>query len=223
MFHMRLRWFVVAVALLAVAFAIPGVAEAQGSERKLKVGGKGGWTYATIRGDAVTDEEVNIDFGGGNGFSLGGVVAAQVHPNVTIQPEFLYTNKVVKADFTIEGVAATGEINSDYFEIPVLVKLHGSDRPPGFAPFALVGTTFSFLVNAEQTAEAAGMTARQDIKDELTGTDVGLTFGGGVDFIQDWGVVTVDGRYTLGLRTLDESGVDDVKVGSFQVMAGVVF
>ncbi len=56
------------------------------------------------------------------------------------------------------------------------------------------------------------------------GRIVGITFGGGVDFLQEWGVVTVDARYTFGLRQLGEGDDgDDVKQDTFVVSGGIVF
>lgn len=66
-----------------------------------------------------------------------------------------------------------------------------------------------------------GMSEVEDIKDELTSTDVGFTVGGGADFIKERGVVTVDARYTFGLRSLDEDGT--VKQDTFAVSGGIIF
>ena len=217
----RSSFLMVGVALLALgALLLPVSAEAQGSGRSVGIGGKAAWNLSRIRGEALADNELPIDFNTGNGFSIGALLAIDAHPNITIQPEFLYSQKKVKADVPFEDVTAAGEIDTDWFEIPVLAKLHGSNAR-GARPFALVGGTFSFLVNAEQTLTLGDDTETQDIKDELTGSDVGITFGGGVDFVQDWGVFTVDARYTFGLRQLSDG--DSVKQDTFAIGGGVIF
>ena len=38
------------------------------------------------------------------------------------------------------------------------------------------------------------------IKDDLESTDVGISLGGGVDFLQDWGTFTVDATVTAETR-----------------------
>lgn len=220
------RGSLLAVGITVVAMSVllvPGSADAQGSSRPVKVGGKAAWNLSRVRGEALADNETPIDFKTGNGFSVGGLLAFDASPNVTIQPEFLYSQKKVKADVMFEGMIANGEIDTDWFEIPVLAKFHAaSDR--GARPFAMVGATFSFLVNAEQSLTLEGMTETEDIKDELNGTDIGITFGGGVDFLQEWGVVTVDARYTFGLRQLGEGDDgDDVKQDTFVVSGGIIF
>lgn len=217
----RSSFLMLGVTLLALAaLLLPASAQAQGSGRPVGIGGKGAWNLSRVRGEALADNELPIDFNTGNGFSIGGLLAIDAHPNITIQPEFLYSRKKVQADVPFEDVVATGEIDTDWFEIPVLAKLHGRNAQ-GARPFALVGATFSFLVNAEQTLTLGDETETQDIKDELTGNDVGITFGGGVDFVQDWGVFTVDARYTFGLRRL---GVDEnIKQDTFAIGGGVIF
>lgn len=205
-------------ALLAVTLMVPGVARAQGTDRGVNFGIKGGWVYADTRGEVSSDGDL-VEFGADHGFAIGAVLVAQLHRNVSIQPEALFVRKQVTADVA----GALGSLKADYFEIPVLAKLHGERRAGRAAPFALVGPTFAFLTKAEQTVEVAGISVTDDIKDEVTSVDVGLVFGGGVDFPQDWGTITVDGRYTVGLRTLDDTGEEDLKFGTFAIMGGVIF
>ena len=217
----RVSLMVAGVSILALgALLLPATARAQGSDRPLGIGVKGAWNLSHIRGEAFTDDGLPVGFSTGNGFSIGGLVTFEASPNVTIQPEFLYSRKKVEADLGLLGLLADSEVDTDWFEIPVVVKLHG--RPArGLRPFALVGLTVSFLVSAEQSVSALGMMEVEDITDELTSTDVGLSLGGGVDFLQDWGVFTVDARYTLGLRSLDDE--DAVKHDTFAVSGGFIF
>lgn len=161
-----------------------------------------------------------INFGNGSGYSLGGVLSFAAGPNVTLQPEFIYSEKEVTADVRIGDIVGDGNVHSDWFEIPLLAKFHG-ERTRGARPFAMAGATVSFLVNAEQTLTALGKTEVEDIEDELTGADIGLTLGGGVDLLRDWGVFTIDVRYTLGLRNLADG--DDVKLDTLAVSGGFIF
>ena len=221
MFSKRfLVWLVVVTVVGSAALLVPAMARAQSADRPVGVGGKAAWLLNRVRGEATTDDDFPIDFGTGTGFSFGGLLALDAGANVTVQPEFLYSQKSFEADVTVDGIVGSGEIDTDWFEIPVLVKLHG-ERPSGARPFALVGATVSVLVNARQTLTAMGMTVTEDIKDELAGTDFGLSVGGGVDFLQSWGVFTVDARYSFGLRSLGDE--DDVKQDTFAVSGGFIF
>lgn len=222
----RISLFVVGVTVLALGvLLLPGNVQAQSADRPVGFGAKAAWNITKIRGEATADLGEVIDFKTGNGFSLGGLLSFAAGTNVTIQPEFIYSQKRVRADLDLllEGdliLTADGDIDTDWFEIPVLAKFHGK-RTQGARPFAMAGMTLSFLVNAKQTVSAMGVTETEDIKDELNGTDFGLTFGGGVDFLQSWGVFTVDARYTLGLRQLSDG--DSIKQDTFSIGGGVIF
>lgn len=214
----RVSVLAVGAAIAAFMFAFAAPAEAQGNDRKVRVGGKGGFTYSSLR-IVDTDEDIGFEFGSDSGFAIGGVAAFEVHRNISVQPEGLYVRRKAELKSTFDDETAT--IETDYFDIPVLLKLH-AEQSPGVRPFAVIGATFSFLLSAEAVEGAEA----EDIKDDLESTDVGFTFGGGVDFIQDWGAVTVDVRYVLGLRKLVvDADFDDgnLKAGSFLFMGGVVF
>ena len=203
--------------ILLAAVLVPHPALAQSSDRPIGIGGKASWNLSRVRGDLV-GEPVNFDTG--NGFSIGGLITFAAAPNVTIQPEFIYSMKKVDALVIEDGMVGEAEVTTDWFEIPVVAKFHGQ-RTEGARPFALAGLTLSFLTSAEQSATVMGMTVTEDIKDELTGTDVGISFGGGVDFLQDWGIFTVDARYTFGLRRLAED--EDLEQDTFSVSAALIF
>jgi len=219
----RAAWAVLAITSLALVVLLAPAsawAQSQSSDRPVGVGGKIAWNSNGVRGDAEADGGLPINFGNGSGYSLGGVLSFAAGPHVTIQPEFIYSEKEVTADVRAGDIIGKGEIHSDWFEIPLLAKFHG-ERTRGARPFAMAGATVSFLVNAKQTLTVGDETEVEDIKDELNGTDVGLTLGGGVDFLQDWGVFTIDVRYTFGLRSL--SGEDDVKLNTLAVSGGFIF
>jgi hypothetical protein len=203
--------------LLAPAAAL---AQSQSSGRPVGVGGKIAWNSSRVRGEAESDIGLPINFGNGSGYSLGGVLSFAAGPHVTIQPEFIYSEKEVTADVRFGDIIGNGEIHSDWFEIPLLAKFHG-ERTRGARPFAMAGATVSFLVNAEQTLTVGDETEVEDIKDELTGTDVGLTLGAGVDLLRDWGIFTIDVRYTFGLRRLADG--DDVNLDTLALSGGFIF
>lgn len=219
----RASWVVLTIASLAlVVLLVPAtaLAQSQSSGRPVGVGGKIAWNSNRVRGDAEADGGLPINFGSGSGYSLGGVLSFAAGPHVTIQPEFIYSEKEVTADVRSGDIIGNGKIHSDWFEIPLLAKFHG-ERTRGARPFAMAGATVSFLVNAEQTLTVGEETEVEDIEDELTGTDVGLTLGAGVDFLQNWGVFTIDVRYTFGLRRLAET--DDVKLDTLALSGGFIF
>jgi len=207
------------VSVLAGALLLPAVAQAQSVYGGAWVGGKAALNLTRVRGDLFIDGDA-VDFDTGSGFSIGGLAMFDAHPNVTIQVELLYSVKNVDIGLDPDDDIIENEVGLDFFEIPLLAKLHG-ERGRDATPFVLVGGTITLLTSAEQRITSGNFTLVEDIENELDAIDIGLTFGGGVDLRQDWGLITIDARYTLALGDLPEEG--DVKLDTFAIGVGVVF
>lgn len=210
--------FVVMIVITGAA-ALPLPALAQARDNRISVGGKLGWTLSDVRGDLFAGGETAIPFDWGHGFAAGGSLTLRIQARAAIQPELLFVRKRVRAN--------TGDVTNvltlDYVEIPVLFKVQVNDRAEGLAPFFVVGPAFSFVTAAEQRVELFGFEDVTDLSDEVTGSDVAVVFGGGIELLHDWGAITFDGRYQLGLRNVDGSGVDDVKLSTLMFLAGFRF
>lgn len=209
----------IGLAMISVSvLLVPAVAQAQSFVDGVRFGGKAALNLTRVRGILVVDSDV-AESGSAAGFSIGALAMFDTHPNVTIQPEFMYSLKNVDL-LELDGEPVDGEVNLSFIEIPVLVKLHGQrDRPA--VPFVLVGGTLSFLSDAERLRQLGSVTLTDDVEDELNSVGIGFTFGGGIDLRHDWGIVTLDARYTLALGDLTEQG--NVKLDTFYAGAGVVF
>jgi len=210
----------VALATISASlFLIPATAQAQSFADGVRFGAKGALNMTRTRGILEADNDI-IETGSAAGFAIGALATFESHPNVTIQPEFMYSLKNVDI-LTLDGVPVDGEVDLSYIEIPVLVKLHPERRGLDAVPFVLVGGTFSFLTSAELQRMAGSVTIAEDVADELNSFNLGFTFGGGLDLQNEWGIVTVDARYTLALGDLAQ--VSNGKLDTFYVGAGVIF
>jgi opacity protein-like surface antigen len=218
-----------AVALCTVLAFMTADASAAGSAY---LGVKGGLNIATLSIDESVEllDSVFIEPDSRNGIAAGAFVGFQIAPNFIIQTEFLYSQKGAKYDttLTLEGITGDVEImlKFDYIEIPVLLKyaipLQGNVRPTLFCGPALAIKSASKL---KITASAMGQSASETIDiEEVKSTDFGLVFGGGIDIAAGRGKIVLDGRYTLGLSTVDDSPLnDDIKNRAFSVTAGYAF
>jgi hypothetical protein len=204
--------------LVLFALLIPAAAEAQTLGERTRVGVKAALNLNYVR-DEILEENERSGFGTAAGLSIGGLLTFHTHPNVTIQTEFIYSVKNLEL-LDAGDDAADDNIELRYFEIPVVAKLHGAGGETAM-PFVLVGGTISFLTGAEQKSTLGGVTVTEDIGDEITSTEIGLTFGGGVDLLQDWGIITIDARYTLALGDLPRAG--NIKLDTFSIGGGVIF
>lgn len=206
--------------LLGVALLIPSAARAQSLHDSAWVGGKAALNLTRVRGEFFNDDDP-VDFDSGSGFSFGGLIMFGAHPNVTVQIEVLYSIKNIDVGIDPDDDIVENEVGMDFIEFPLLAKLHG-ERGGDATPFVLVGGTLSLMTSAEQRITTDdNITVAQSIEDELDSIDLGFTFGGGVDLRQDWGMITIDARYTIALGDLPEQG--NVKLDTFAVGAGVVF
>ena len=105
-----------------------------------------------------------------------------------------------------------------YLEVPLLVRF---STPASGSPSAylLAGPSVGFKMSATHHLGADGGEDR-DVSDRVDGADVGLTFGGGVQ----WSRWLLEGRFTQGLRDVaTDEGDEAVRTRSFVVLAGIRF
>lgn len=195
------------ILLAAAALVGLGVAPvaAQMGDSPMMFGIKGGVTFSTV--SVEDDEGVDISnltaFGGGAflRIPLGGI---------GLQPEALYVRK---------GASVTGnefdggsvDLKLDYIEIPVLLVV-----PIGtgdIAPYLFGGGAVAFETGCTFSAESTGVSFDVDCDDndvdlevERKSTDFGAVFGAGLRLPAGSGSFLIEGRYTLGLADLDDSG-----------------
>ncbi|MGD1044549.1 MAG: porin family protein [Bacteroidota bacterium] len=176
---------------------------------------KGGLNFATVGGsDAPTGTTSNT------GFAAGVFAEISLPGPISIQPEVLYSVKGYKLD--VPGIGSkTGTYS--YVDIPVLAKF--SLPLPILKPFIFAGPSFGFLMSAKEKTDNTflGTSNEVDVKDNTTGTDIGLVIGVGAKLSLIVFDLTVDARYNMGLSTLDKSGNAKVYNRVFAVYVGIEF
>lgn len=113
----------------------------------------------------------------------------------------------------------------NYIEMPLLAVL---TVPLGEAAKfnVMAGPAFAFNTSSKLKMEIGilgyFLDQTEDIGEEVTGTDIGLVFGGGFEFDAGRVSLFVDGRWTLGISSIDDTGEDlDVKNSTLSFMGGV--
>jgi hypothetical protein len=139
---------------------------------------------------------------------------------VGIQPEILYSRRGTMWNEDTSKY----EYLLDYIEVPVLIKL--SILPVGpIRPVIFGGPSFGYLLNAKARLTTPEGTEEGDLDNMFEKTAWAAVFGAGVDFKLAGILLTVDGRYHMGLKNIST----DVEVGQtvknkgFSVMVGVGF
>jgi opacity protein-like surface antigen len=197
------------ILLLCVAASAQEAASTQPSA--VGVTGKGlklGFDIASINTDY---DELDEFLDSRAGFSGGAFLTYSLSRQFAIQPEILYVTKGAE-----KGVFIFNAYWSmDYLEIPVLMKCNlapdGRVRPTLFA-----GPALSYLLGSKIGAINESI----DVADGMKTLDIGLVFGGGLDYKR----VTFDVRYTMGLmNTVDADKVNEAtgaEVDDFYYLEG---
>jgi len=177
--------------LIAVALFVP-TASAQG------FGIKGGPMFTDFSSDA-------LDFSNRTGTELGIFYGLSRSGLLGFQGEANWLRKKTEGP--------TGEIRIDYVQLPTLLRLNaGSRKASGFALYGLIGPGWNIKVGDS--------TEGIDVSGLWKGWDIGLIYGGGVEFQR----LIVEGRYEQGLKQINNNifgGTVDVKSHSFSILFGV--
>ncbi len=210
---------ILVIALLAGPFAGPAAA----ADAQWTLGFKGGLALGGLGGDDVETDAL----GTRTAFAGGMFAQVDVSPNFGIRLEGLYHMKGASEDSA--GVSATFQF--DYIEFPVLlVGQVPASESATLSAFA--GPVIAFNTSGKLAASIGDFGGSVDIKDYIASFEFALAFGLGATF--DVGSVSVglDGRYQLGLTTVDDGlgqalelapGTLEIKNRGWVFMAGLGF
>lgn len=181
-----------------MAISTPTAANAQ-----MSLGVKGGLSFGTLSNKSP-------DWKSRTGFAVG--LALDPHAKVIgIQPEVLYVQKGVEFDGSPSSSSDAPKLS--YIEVPVLLKV--TIPTPGVQPMIYAGPSVMFRL----TCSFAGV----DCKNLVKSTDYGAVLGGGLRFGGNHGL-TVEGRYTWGLKDINDPGAGvKQQTRTFLLLAGVSF
>lgn len=202
---------IVAIVIVGLTFLTHNTANAQPT-----IGIKGGASLANIHdsnGNSL-DSKAGILFGAFTSFDLASAP-------VIIKPELLYTSKGAQATGVslfsgTSGTSADFTYKFNYIEIAGMVQ-YPIESGSSFAPYVEAGPYLSFNTKADVKVESGGNSASVDVSDQVSGTDVGLSGGAGINVSG----FNIGARYDLGLTKAVENG--DIKNSAFFITAGYSF
>lgn len=183
------------------------------------VGVKGGLNLTDVSidvADITTDSKTGLVGGLFAEFGLGDMFA--------VRPEGLYSQKGFKT--TDSGIDL--KLKLDYIEVPVLLVARIGESQ--IRPVVFAGPVIGFKTTCKVSGSAEGVTVDADCADQAGGeidvssTDFGAAFGGGVEIDAGTFTLLFDGRYTLGLKDIDSSSdAGSAKNRAWSFMAGAGF
>ena len=211
--------------MIVLGAFIPSVAKAQKSG-DITIGVMAGVNFATVHQDPQSSD---VTFGYKTGLVAGGFLGYQVNDVFSIEPQVLYSQKGSKVKGTGSNSSLEGGIRIGYIEVPVLAKFWIPVSDSQMRPFIFVGPEVEFKVSCTAEGAILAVTGSTDCDNtgseiKLKSTDFGGTAGAGIQFKAGNQVVRVDGRYTLGLTDINDSGDSrSIKNRAFAVTVGLGF
>jgi opacity protein-like surface antigen len=213
----KLSFILVAVALMMF---MASSAFAQ-DDKPYYFGIKAGLNMSKFSGDDAEEPSYAMGMAGGvfMGYNLSEMF--------TLMPEVMFMWKGSK-ETDEEDIDFTWKLY--YVDINVLAKVtvptEGSIKPHFLAgPYLGIKASHGWSSDPEVDDEDAEM-IDANLDDYLKGTDFGLVFGAGVDYVLDNGhMVSIEGRYGLGLVIFDDMEEEevDVKNSSITFLLGYSF
>jgi hypothetical protein len=181
--------------------------------QSLDFGVKAGLNIATIGGDHAND-----DWKSRTAAAVGGYVIYPVTHSFSVQPELLYSMKGAVEEGTFGGSRITATLKLDYLEIPVLGKLAIPLKDSDVTPVLFAGPSLAFKLSSKVQQKWEDEEWVDDF-DDVKGSDVGFTIGGGVGIPVGMHRLEAELRYNFSLSSIDSSGDNlDIKNNVFMLM-----
>ncbi|MES2651393.1 MAG: porin family protein [Bacteroidota bacterium] len=203
--------FILAIALLSTA----GIANAQSTDKPIKLGIKAGANFSNIIKD---DGNNNFKTDYLVGYHAGVTLDIKLLENLAFTPEALYSTKGYKSTSSFGEFTQT----THFIDIPILasIKLGGGLN-------LVAGPQVSFLMSTTNKFETGFGTAEQQIVEDDADRFKKSLAGGVIGFRYDFSnKVGINGRYALDFQKNNENGTSqtpEFKNQVFQVGLGIKF
>ncbi len=212
------------VATVAVALVmVTGQTYAQ----NMRAGVNAGVGFANLSGDIESYLEASAK--AKTGFSGGAFFGVDLARMFRVQLNGQYVQKGTKfedAAFNVEG-----KVKLTYIELllplTLLIPIEGSAITPRLygGPSVAFEATCKIEVSFPETTDEVDC-SDPDIEAPTASVDVGVFFGGGIDFAVGAGEITLDVLYDIGLtniNTFDEPDPDVIRNTNLQILLGYAF
>lgn len=207
--------------LLLTALALGG-ARTPVTAQTLYTGIRAGASFATFGGgdsDGLDSYRSGMTAGIQAGYGLSALLQ--------LQAELTWVQKGAKG--TLQGFEEPIQVSlsTDYLQLPLLVRLR-LPTPGRVQPILLVGPAMSLELDCDAETSTSELALTLGCEDSAPGNhgrnvDWSLIMGGGlaVDIMRV--TLALEGRYDLGLRTLDDVSDVDVKNRGFTMSVNLTF
>lgn len=201
--------------ILAIGLFVTGVANAQSTDKPIKIGAKAGVNFSNI-----IKEDGNNSFKTDylTGYHAGLTLDIKLSDNLAFTPELLYSTKGYKLTSVIGEYTQT----TNFIDVPILASIK---LVKGLNLVA--GPQVSFLLSTDNKFETGFGTAQQKIVEDDSDRFKKSLVGGVVGFRYDFSnKIGLNGRYALDFQKNNENGssqTPEFKNQVFQLGLGLKF
>lgn len=199
---------------LVLVLATPVVAVAQSA-----VGVRAGMRWSELESSQDAGSISSVVVGGYFGFGISNRLALQIE----VVHGARGAEQIRVGANTLDTNATAAELHMSYIDVPLLLRAGF----PGerFLPSFFLGPYVGFLLNCElrpvdgesQACDDDGAAQRFTPR----ATDYGIVVGGGLDMAMGESTIFLDGRYTMGLMSIQSGDGFDARHGGLALTAGV--
>jgi hypothetical protein len=175
----------------------------------------GGFLDFNIAGINVKPDISTEDYTSYLGFGLGGVLTYPLMNGLAVQVEPVLLQKGGKVTEFDETLA----LKILYFEIPVFIRYNIALSKESILPYVILGPNLGFRASSKVVFPDGSSTKNND---EISGFDLGVGLGGGVEVPYDNLIFFGETRYVFGLVDINqEPGESKVMNRGLQILLGV--
>ncbi len=179
-------------------------------------GGKFGINWSTFTGADAKD----LDFEVKTGVLVGAYFRHNLSGNLFIQPSILYSNKGASRRASSGDQILDVFLNIDYIEIPLMFKYFFSDPDASLKPNLFLGPVGAIKLSSTIEIDIEGVDTGTFFGN-IKSSDVGLVFGGGLEFKVSSQHMFLELRFVRSLSSFDDSGNNlDLKNSTFSLVTG---
>ncbi len=182
-----------------------------------------GLNYAQIKFDNQVGQEQSI-VSPLVGLKAGAVADFGLTRNLSIRFEPMFLQKGYQRKFETfypHPQNVEEKLRLSYIELPMLLRWKVATGR--IQPYLVAGAEAGYLLDARQEFSEFGEKETFRVKENYQDFDYGVSFGGGVNVSLGKMNIFLEGRRSLGLADIDQSGFITVNSESWQFMGGVTF
>jgi Outer membrane protein beta-barrel domain len=184
-----------AVMLAGILGAVTVLAPAARAQMKpggIVIGPWLGLNFATFAATNVP----NVTWSTRTGITLGAQIERVLSPTIFLRVGGFYSQRGSQFD---GGGGGTGSIKLSGIEFPVVLGYRFTSHSSPITPYVVVGGQVAFKTGCSAESNGGSEDCNSALGSNVSGTDLGVTFGAGFGYRLHQATVMVDVRYLLGL------------------------